>query len=113
MQSGNEELQAENARLKTQIGELENDKPNTKSLNSYKQLAMGTLALLYPDQVVIWRKWANSDLQDQGKSDLKFTEIEQKLESLNAKGITIKRDAISSKINESISLLAPKESKTN
>ena len=39
---------------------------------------------------------------------LKFTEIEQKLESLNAQGIKIKHDAISSKIKESIDLLKPK-----
>jgi hypothetical protein len=111
LESKIKKLQEENDGLKIKVDELENDKPNTKSFNYYKQLAMGTLALLYGDeQVRIWRSWANNTIPDKDDSDLKlnFTVIQDDLDSLNAKGIKIKRDAIISKIKESIYLLAPK-----
>lgn len=111
IESQKKKLAKESDKLKRKSSELEEDKVNTKNLNFYKQFAMGLLALQYgSEQVEIWQKWANrttSDIDTKGM-DLKFSKIQEDLESLNAKGINIKRAAISAKINESIHLLKHK-----
>ena len=118
LQSKNEELQKENDRLKIIIDELKNDKPNIKSLNYYRQLAMGALALKYGnEQAEIWRKWAANNLDSGAENSkyggLNFTNIEKDLEALNTEGVIIKHDAIRAKIKESANLLKPKIVKTS
>lgn len=94
--------------LNKKVAVLEEDKPNTKILNSYKQLAMGMLAVHYKmEQVKIWQDWSNEGglSKSSGMESLLFTKIQEDLSALNAKGIKIKRDAIKDKIKESIHLL--------
>ncbi len=112
----NQKLMIENQELHTKINDLNKnynilvqDKPNTKILNSYKQLAMGMLAVHYgEEQVKIWQNWTNEAVLNKSsikQKELLFTRIEEDLAKLNASGIKIKRDAIGDKIKESINLL--------
>ena len=99
--------------LNKKVAVLEEDKPNTKILNSYKQLAMGMLAVHYGEkQVKIWKDWVNEAVLNKSsikQKELLFTRIEEDLAKLNASGIKIKRDAIGDKIKESINLLKVKK----
>lgn len=99
--------------LNKKVAVLEEDKPNTKILNSYKQLAMGMLAVHYgEEQVKIWQNWTNEAVLNKSsikQKELLFTRIEEDLAKLNARGIKIKRDAIGDKIKESINLLKVKK----
>ncbi len=99
--------------LNKKVTVLEEDKPNTKILNSYKQLAMGMLAVHYgEEQVKIWQNWTNEAVLTKSNTkqkELLFTRIEEDLAKLNASGIKIKRDAIGDKIKESINLLKVKK----
>lgn len=99
--------------LNKKVAVLEEDKPNTKILNSYKQLAMGMLAVHYgEEQVKIWQNWTNEAALNKSsikQKELLFTSIEEDLAKLNASGIKIKRDAIGDKIKESINLLKVKK----
>ena len=126
------ELQEERTKLLTDIETLnkkvvflEEDKPNTKNLKSYTQIAMGMLAVHYGrEQVNIWQDWVEkqyeqtlvpsnkSNITNKSSSkqkDLLFTKIEEDLADLNVNGIKIKKDAISNKIKESIDLLKVKK----
>lgn len=120
LEAENQELKIEKDKSLTIIEELnkkvtflEEDKPNTKILNSYKQLAMGMLAVHYgEEQVKIWQNWTNEAVLNKSsikQKELLFTRIEEDLAKLNASGIKIKRDAIGDKIKESINLLKVKK----
>ena len=120
LEAENQKLMIESQELHTKIDNLNKnyeillqDKPNTKILNSYKQLAMGMLAVHYgEEQVKIWEDWTNEAVLNKSsikQKELLFTRIEEDLAKLNASGIKIKRDAIRDKIKESINLLKVKK----
>jgi hypothetical protein len=81
LEAENQELKIEKDKFLTIIEELnkkvavlELDKPNTKILNSYKQLAMGMLAVHYgEEQVQIWQNWTNEAVLN--KSSIKQKEL--------------------------------------
>ena len=121
LKAENQELKKEKAKslviieeLNKKIVVLELDKPNTKIFNSYKQLAMGMLAVRYgEEQVKIWQNWVNSTATNKTipEQKLKFSEIQDTLAGLNLPAIKIKRDTIRERIKESIELFRSKDIK--